>query len=502
MATTKENITSIIKNRLDVLLTPWLTEDGTVWVDYTDEKGVMHSMRPSNRGNSDFVSWLLALCIEEYEYFPRQEFLTNMQNFVMHKAKKTGVTRKTAVRIGGDLKTIYVDMCDGLGRLVTIGPGAITVGGEAPSDFRFIRSKGMLPLPKPVTEDNKLLTTWLRKYIDTNESDICLMAAWLVGCMRPKGPYPVLILTGEQGSGKSTTARMLRRLVDPHSYDLREPFEERRDLVAATKNSFILGFDNVSFIRHWFSDALCRISTGTAALGGRALYTDDDEVATMACRPIILNGIPDFAERGDLIDRAIQIHLPTISPKKRMDDDEYWRNFEEDYPKIVGALYECASEALSKVATIKLEEKPRMSAFAVWVVAAEEKLGWKKGFFMKAYKTNRDIAEASLLEFNSMASAIMRMMDCKPAFYGTYSDLFGHLAQHLGPKEHLPPTSHSAAAELKRIKPLLERQGIDIRTNGRKTTGEDGKGRTMVEIRKYELAKEPVSKLIEGVLNG
>jgi putative DNA primase/helicase len=35
-----------------------------------------------------------------------------------------------------------------------------------------------------------------------------------------------------------------------------------RDLAIATGNAWVLAFDNLSGIRDWLSDALCRLATG------------------------------------------------------------------------------------------------------------------------------------------------------------------------------------------------------------------------------------------------
>ncbi|AML51136.1 hypothetical protein [Falsihalocynthiibacter arcticus] len=58
----------------------------------------------------------------------------------------------------------------------------------------------------------------LRKFLNVEtEADFQMLVAWLLGCFHPEGPYPILILSGEQGSAKSTTARTLRDLIDPAS---------------------------------------------------------------------------------------------------------------------------------------------------------------------------------------------------------------------------------------------------------------------------------------------
>jgi ABC-type oligopeptide transport system ATPase subunit len=53
--------------------------------------------------------------------------------------------------------------------------------------------------------------------------------------LRPRGPYPVLGVHGEQGSGKSTAARMIRSLIDPYAVLLRSEPKEARDLMIAAK---------------------------------------------------------------------------------------------------------------------------------------------------------------------------------------------------------------------------------------------------------------------------
>jgi hypothetical protein len=47
------------------------------------------------------------------------------------------------------------------------------------------------------------------------------------------------------------------------------------------------------------ADALCRLATG-GGFATRKLHSDANEVLFKATRPIILNGIPELAERPDL----------------------------------------------------------------------------------------------------------------------------------------------------------------------------------------------------------
>jgi hypothetical protein len=127
--------------------------------------------------------------------------------------------------------------------------------------------------------------------------------------LRPGGPYPLLVIAGEQGSAKTVLSKMLRALIDPNVAPVRTLPREERDLFIAANNGHVLAFDNLSALSPWLSDALCRLAGG-GSFAVRQLYTDQDEVLFDAARPIILNGIEDVVSRPDLADRALFLTLP------------------------------------------------------------------------------------------------------------------------------------------------------------------------------------------------
>jgi hypothetical protein len=160
----------------------------------------------------------------------------------------------------------------------------------------------------------------------------CLIA-WLVAALGPRGPYPVLALFAEQGSGKSMTGRILRDLVDPNSAPLRAEPRDGRDLMIAANNSWCLAYDNLSYLPPWLSDALCRLSTG-GGFTTRELYTDQDEVIFDSQRPVLLTSIEEVATRSDLLDRCVIIYLPAIPEDRRRPEAEILTAFEAARPRI------------------------------------------------------------------------------------------------------------------------------------------------------------------------
>ena len=172
----------------------------------------------------------------------------------------------------------------------------------------------------------------LRSFLNVkSDADFVLAAAWLLGCLSDRGPYPALGLSGEQGSAKSSFARILKDLVDPHTVSLRSLSRDERDLFIAANNGYVLAFDNVSTIPAGMSDTLCRLATG-GGFSTRKLHTDQDEVLIDVTRPMILNGIEDFFARADLADRAILLTLEAIPEERRRTEAELWATFEAERP--------------------------------------------------------------------------------------------------------------------------------------------------------------------------
>lgn len=466
-------------------LAPWTTEDGRLFVDYDTTAG-RRTLQIQAGGHCSFRGWFTSFCVDQKSFIPGGDFLNSAQIYFANWVQTQGKKVKDYIRVGGTVEELYIDIGNDTNDAWKISKAGIEKVAGGPSHIRLLRGAGMLPLVEPdLSTPADQLVPLLKNFIEADEDTTTLLVAWLLGCLRPEGPYPVLTISGEQGSGKSTILRLLRRIVDPHALDMRTPPEDQRDLQAMVRNSFCLAFDNVSYITHKMSDALCVISTGTGAQGGRALYTNAEESAVRVCRPVAMNGIPDVVERGDLVDRSIHVHLPRIDPKNRRDDHEFWQMFNSYHSRLLGALMNAALVSTRRYEDVVLVEKPRMSAFAVWVAAAEEALGWKPGRFITAYTNNRFAAENQMLELNGLASAMMRLMEKQREFSGTYPDLIAALEMNVGPRESLPKTSHGFAAELRRIRPALERHGLRFFAGGR--SGEIGqKGRSRISIIKPE----------------
>src|SRR6516165_9812064 len=185
-------------------------------------------------------------------------------------------------------------------------------------------------------------------------ADFKLAVAWLLAALRSVGPYPVLVLLGEQGTAKSTFARIMLSLVDPNVATLRSPPKDEDDLIVAARNGHVISFDNVSRLPDWISDALCRLATG-GGFGNRELYTNQDEILFNGTRPFILNGIESFVTRGDLSERSLILALEPIPDRQRKTEAAVMADFEEVRPKVLGVLLDAVASGIKNLDSTKLD---------------------------------------------------------------------------------------------------------------------------------------------------
>ncbi|WP_159089962.1 hypothetical protein [Ruegeria sp. Alg231-54] len=238
-------------------------------------------------------------------------------------ARFEGETYSVSSRIASIGRTFYLGLGDKDWQAVAIAAEGWQIVSHPPARFRRSPARQALP----ALECHEQGINLLRDFVNVDsEDDFRMLVAWVLGCFHPKGPYHILILSGEQRSAKNTTAQTLRDLIDPASPSTRSTPNSEQDLVIAATHNYVLSFDNLSTIRPMIADAFCRIATG----GGfctRKLHTDSAKVLFNATRPRLRNGIPDQSARPDLADHAISIHLPVIPRGKRNTLGAFNRDF-------------------------------------------------------------------------------------------------------------------------------------------------------------------------------
>ena len=337
---------------------------------------------------------------------------------ISSKARFDCPERKVFVRVAEVDSSIYVDLGDADWQVVEITSSEWQVLEKSP--VMFIRSRTATALPEPKRGGSVGL---LRPFINVADADWPLVLGWILNTFG-SGPFIHQALIGEQGTAKSTTARILKAITDPSSMPLRAPPKDEETLLIAAIHSHVVALDNLSGITPQLSDGLCRLSTG-GGMSKRQLYTDGEEFALDLQRPCILNGIDDIASRPDLSERTITLQLQPIH--QRREERELWAELDKLKPLIFGAICGALSAGLRYRHETRIANLPRMADAAMWITACEQADGWTPGAFIKAFHRNQREAVSVSLEASPVTSALIEFMKSRSEWNGTATELLRHL---------------------------------------------------------------------------
>src|SRR5262245_50193862 len=157
------------------------------------------------------------------------------------RAQFDGPERAVHLRIAEHAGHIYLDLADEQWRAVDIGPDGWRVIGCPP--VRFRRPAGVLPLPVPQQGGS---IECLNSFVNlASRDDFVLIVAWLLAALRSGSPYPLLAISGEQGSAKTVLSKLLKALIDPNAAPVRSLSREERELMIAANHGYLLAFDTV-----------------------------------------------------------------------------------------------------------------------------------------------------------------------------------------------------------------------------------------------------------------
>jgi hypothetical protein len=375
-------------------------------------------------------------------------------------AQFEGDEREVHCRIADYQGAIYIDLGDADWRVVKISKSGWQILDDPPVRFRRSPSTRTLPIPQRGGS-----VQLLRDFVNVqSDSEFVLLVGYIVAVLRPNAAYPVLVITGEHGTCKSTCINLIVRLTDPRSPEQRSLPRNEDDVITAAKGAHVLPFDNIARLPNWLSDAFCRLSTGGGA-GKRKLYTDDDEILFAGRRPVIINGIEDVATRADLVDRAVMLALEPIAESKRRKDEELNADFAAKAPLILGALLDGLVAGLGNREGIEIKDKPRMADFASWAEACTRAY-WPVGTFIKAYRDSLSSSVGLIIEGSTVGTAVQSFMAGRTKWQGTASELLPLLCAAVGEvasrEQGWPRRANALSGKLRRVTQALRKTGIHV----------------------------------------
>jgi hypothetical protein len=423
-----------------------------------------------------FAHWLTARYLDATGKGPSQKALCEAAATLAAKAVVKGPTSNTYYRIAQTGAGIFLDLGDDTWRCIHVTTAGWSVVSSPPVKFIRTCNTAALPEPRPGNVDR------LRRLVHVTEPEFHLLVGSMLDALKGHGPYFVTILNGEYGSAKSSTAKLLRTLIDPvQTAPLAAMPKDERDLGCEGHNNHVMAFDNISKLPRWLSDAFCRVATG-AGIKTRKLYTDSGQQIFDICRPLLLNGIEDFATAGDLVDRAVQITLQRIDPKKRLDEKKLALEIEWAAPGILGALLDGLVHGLRTIDAVNLDHLPRMADSTKWIAACLPGMGLSFDTWLRAYQESQDHGIETSLESSVTAKALLCWWQAAPGdpWVGTPKVLYEELIEYVSERRFFPANPKSLSDHLRRDAPALRQKGVLVKTGLRKW--QEGASKRVIEI--------------------
>jgi len=379
-----------------------------------------------------------------------------------------------ALRVARHDAGLVLDLGDPSGRVVVLEPGGWELAQRSPVLFRRTKLTGILPEPQRGGRLEALRELGL---VNLSETTWPLAVAWLVAALVPDIAHPIPLLVGEQGTGKSTTARLLSRLVDPSPAELRSAPRDLEQWAVAASGSWLVVLDNISGIPDWLSDALCRAVTGDGMVR-RRLYENDDLSVLAFRRVVALTSIDPGALRGDLADRIVIFDLERFA--QRGEELHLSQVFHAAWPHLLGGLLDLACQVLAALPSITLDRPPRLADFARIVAATDQVLGTSA---LETYQALSSRISADVVEADPVAEAVRKLATTAGTWQGTAGELLGKLTADLGeqrPPRGWPATPRGMAAALTRAAPALRDVGVRVEQAGR--VGHQGQRRWWLSV--------------------
>ena len=389
-------------------------------------------------------------------------------------ARHTDATLSLRYAMSGDGDWL-VDIGDATWTRARICPGVWML--EQSEEPQFMRTAATLPFAHPERDaSGQDLLDGLQSVLNCDEDLVAQLACWLPQALHPRAPRMGLFVTGPQGSGKSTFAKLARQLIDPArpgiiKFNIQERGGANYATAAVHKSMLgTIAYSNVSGMNEAVSDLLCGLLTGDGDIR-RQLFSDTEAVLSDGRRNLIMEGISVLGMGADLQDRLLHLALPMrtdFEPESAFD-----RRAADWMPRLIGGLFAVTADALGRLESIELRyadllNRCRMRDAAAMYGAAAEALGYDAGEMLARLVRARAEAQGAEAESDVVGQKVlafvdrMKMYSSEVIFSGTLEKLDSELTSEGKPPELWPKTLRAFRGKLERLVPGLRARGLEL----------------------------------------
>lgn len=362
--------------------------------------------------SSRFKKWLAEVMYSAEKKVPGYPALKSAINVLSGQTQEDGKKYNLFNRVAPDPDEngFWIDMCDEKWRAIHVTAEGWEIIDKPPILFRRYKHQEPLATPRKVSESEQ--TEWVIKFLDfvnvpKDEINQLMLICVILSYFIPEIVHPILVTYGEPGSAKTWMFKLVKWLIDPSKHETLSLPWTSEALIQQLDHNYIAFYDNISYLKKWQSDELCRGATG-AGTSKRELYTDDEDVIKKFKRCIGLNGINIPPQSGDLLDRSILFGLEQIDDKNRRTEKELITRFKKKLPLILGAALSILSRARVLYPKVELQGYKRLADFNQWGCAIAQALGYTVEDFENAYTNKVELQNEEALTASPMANLLLK----------------------------------------------------------------------------------------------
>ena len=443
-------------------------------------------------GSPDAVSWLAATYHKETNIIIGDDTCGQILNLLKARARLEKIPSEKVYRRTALVDDVlYYDLCNDSWELIRVASDSIRIVRHGEDTPMFQRS---LNQSAQVTPDLGSGPDAIGEMCRLLRMNTLLFKGHLISLFVESIQAPIMLITGQQGSIKSTQSGLIKRMVDPTGDALEDNLsnfpKKIDDLCIHLVNRQVAAFDNVSGFTAESSDILCTAVSGTK-YPKRQLYTDSQEVTLGIMCKIIINGIALDIERGDLMERTIHYRTSAVPRDQRKTAAYVEKEFKRILPRFLGAVFGVLQEAIRIKPSVKKSTPvlPRMADFEELGECISRALGNSPGAFQREYGQSIKDSNDLLNEGIALVPFLLEMLDGKGEVVMSVKEFFVKYRSYAEENQYyvksrsFPKAPNRLRGHITRHRPLLDEMelGVEIYTNTERNSF--SKNATLIKIR-------------------